>query len=272
MSQVAAGSDEIADRARVAAFVSRHFTLRGTLALHRNALGLDLLKAPANVALAPVHFLTRLLALLLSLVGARRVGRWLGQRQLLFPSQVGRVLEGAITRELLMPRQASAPNPRQVRLIAEYTAVRNAVAEITTTGLVLVAGFALFHKATPGILSLAPALSEYSVRSSAIANFPLGRGLGRAWYGMFPVELPVWYVIAVGVALALVASLVTSFAGVLADPIQARLGLHRRRLLRLLRALDAAEDGRPALAREHLVARLADITDIGMSVLRFFRS
>src|ERR1700739_4457822 len=39
-------------RARVDGFVDRRFSLLGSLALHREALGWDLLKAPANIALA----------------------------------------------------------------------------------------------------------------------------------------------------------------------------------------------------------------------------
>jgi len=39
-------------RERIDAFVDRHFTLAGSLALHRRALGWDLLRAPANLFLA----------------------------------------------------------------------------------------------------------------------------------------------------------------------------------------------------------------------------
>ena len=39
-------------RERVDAFVDRHFTLVGSLALHRRAIGWDLLRAPANLFLA----------------------------------------------------------------------------------------------------------------------------------------------------------------------------------------------------------------------------
>src|SRR3954454_250764 len=39
-------------RGRVDAFVDRHFSLSGALALHRKALGWDVLKVPANILLA----------------------------------------------------------------------------------------------------------------------------------------------------------------------------------------------------------------------------
>ena len=55
----------------VARFVRARYGLSGTLALHRHALGLDLLRAPVNVALSPLFLLARLGAPVL-----RRVGRW----------------------------------------------------------------------------------------------------------------------------------------------------------------------------------------------------
>ena len=39
-------------RERIDPFVDRHFTLAGSLALHRQAVGWDLLRAPANLFLA----------------------------------------------------------------------------------------------------------------------------------------------------------------------------------------------------------------------------
>ena len=49
------------------------------------------------------------------------------------------------------------------------------------------------------------------------------------------------------------------------DPLQRRLGLHRRRLLRLLRALEgilSGETGQNLTMYDHYVARLADIFDM----------
>jgi hypothetical protein len=253
---------------RVDAFVERHFSARGTLRLHRNALGWDLLRAPANVALAPVFLLTRISALVLAVLRIRRAARWLAERRILLPTSVAQAVGSALHNELV----GGKPTPRQERLIDDYTAVRNAISEICTTLVVLLLGFAIFRIATPGVISLAPVLSGHAVRSRAVADFPLGEGLGGLWYGMFPVELPVWTVIVVGVALAMAASLVTTFAGIVADPVQARLGIHRRRLLRLLTRIEAEGEGSPGLAGEHILARAADIGDALVSLLRIFRS
>ena len=54
---------------RVAAFVDRHFSLLGSLRLHRQALGFDLVRAPANVVLMLPY-----LSLQLGGAGLRRRG------------------------------------------------------------------------------------------------------------------------------------------------------------------------------------------------------
>src|SRR5439155_19071150 len=56
-------------RARIDAFVDRHFTFAGSLALHRYALGWDLVRAPVNLFLAGPALAVKLAAL-----GARRLG------------------------------------------------------------------------------------------------------------------------------------------------------------------------------------------------------
>ena len=156
--------------------------------------------------------------------------------------------------------------------IAAHAETRNAVAEITTSALVLAAGFLLFSRATPGIISLAGPLAELRAHATAVQDFWLGDSLGRAWYWAFPVVLSPWTVILTGVVLAVLASLATTFAGLIADPVQLAAGIHRRRLMRMLARLDRA-DAQPSggLAREHLLARLGDLSDAVISLLRSSR-
>ena len=260
------------DRALVDAFVARHFGVRGTLRLHRHALGWDLLRAPANVILAPLFLLSRLSALVLSLIRMRRAARWLVNRRLMFRTNVATAVVEALHRDLLSHRPGGLPDTgRADRLIDDYVSVRSAVGEIVTTALILILGFTIFHMATPGILSLAPLMTEHAARSTAIADFILGQRLGGVWYDLFPVELPVCWVIATGVLLAMSAALVTTFAGLIADPIQSCVGIHRRRLLRLLTRLDIASERASAPAPEHLIARSADLVDAALNLWRLLR-
>ncbi|WP_422074673.1 DUF6635 family protein [Tranquillimonas rosea] len=263
--------DRAARLQRVRAFVRRHYGLRGSARLHRHALGLDLLRAPVNVALAPVFLLTRLLAGLLWLVRLRGAARWLAGRRILLGSSVAHAVQTRVRDELIVPMLGpdTPLSARQQACLEDYTAVRSAVAEITTSLIVLAMGFAVFRMATPGVISLAPVLTGRMAEAQAVSSFPLGQTLGGVWYGVFPVELPLWHVIAIGVALALIASVITTFAGLLADPVQAATGTHRRRLMRLLARVE--RDGAPAMGSEHLLARTADIVDAGGSLIRFLR-
>ncbi|MCA8881137.1 MAG: hypothetical protein KDA73_14535 [Rhodobacteraceae bacterium] len=260
-----------ARRARVRAFVRRNFGIRGSLRLHRTALGWDMLRAPVNVMLAPVFLGTRLIAAVLALLRLRRAAGWFAARQILFRSRLATQVQDLIRGELLDTPDGRLP-PRQERLLDDYTSVRSAVSEITTMLLVLTLGALVFRTATPGIVSLAPTISDIVAHSTAVADFPLGSWLGGVWYGVFPAHLPVWYVVAIGIALGMVAATVTTFAGIIADPVQAALGIHQRRLMRLLAALDAADDKAPSLAKEHIVARMGDIADAATSLMRIFRS
>ncbi len=257
-------------------FVARRYGLMGTLRLHREALGWDLLRAPVNVALSPVFLIVKLLGGILTRLGARRAGRWLAGRQIFLSSDVARRIEADLTAltERLTERGAGPKAPPEVvaRAIATHADTRNAVAEITTSLIVLVAGFLLFDRATPGVISMAGPLAEFRAHATAVQNFWLGDGLGRAWYWAFPVELSPWQVILTGAVLAVFASLLTTFAGLIADPVQLATGTHRRRIMRMLARLDRVDAAAPGgLEREHLLARAGDLGDAALSLWRSWR-
>ncbi|MBF9033129.1 hypothetical protein HKCCE2091_02665 [Rhodobacterales bacterium HKCCE2091] len=262
-------ADAERDSGLIRRFVDRHFGLRGTLRLHRHAIGLDLLRAPANIVMAPVFLVSRLLSLLLHALRFRSAARVLAGRRFQFRLATGKALDRAIREDILRPRSAASPSPAAERAIADYLAVRSAVAEICTTVVVVGLSFAVFRTVTPGVLSLAPLVSDRAAQTRAVDAFPLGRGLGSVWYGAFPSEVAPWFVLAVALALVAAASVLSTFIGILADPLQSALGIHRRRLHRLLATIDAADGRPPALAREHILARFADIADAGVALVRW---
>src|SRR3712207_2947344 len=88
-------------RARVDEFVDRHFSLSGSLAMHRKAIGWDMLKAPANIALAVPQIATKLAAAGAKAVGADRATAYLASRQLVFETEVGNEIEWLIITDLL---------------------------------------------------------------------------------------------------------------------------------------------------------------------------
>lgn len=274
----AASDDNHADilrHAEVDRFVKARYGIRGTFALHRAAFGLDLLRAPVNVALAPIFLLIKLIATLLSSVGAKRAGAWLARRHIFLKSDMARRIEtdlhGFIT-QLHAQGLVQAISPKVIDTrIAGHAETRNAVSEITTSLLVLIAGLILLDRATPGIISLAGPIAEIRAHSSAVNDFLLGQGMGRMWYSAFPVEMTPAQVILTGVVLAVIGSVVTAFAGLIADPVQVLTGTHRRRLLKLLNRLDQ-EDVSSGLEREHLLARFGDLFDILLGIWRSLRN
>jgi hypothetical protein len=267
--------DSETDLTLIDGFVRRHYRLPGVLHLHRHAIGWDLLRAPANIALAPVLLLARLISILAHVLRLRRVSRFAGRFLPQFRSDVGAVLEADLLSDVLAhrgPTDAELDTEAVRGFVRDYVAVRTAVSEIGTALVVLLVGLFVYHAVTPGVISLAPVVTERAAHARDVAGFPLGQWLGGAWYGLFPGERPLWQTLAVGTGLAVALSLVTTFSGILADPLQARLGIHRRRLRRLLRRIDRAAEERPRIEGEFVLARGADIVDVATMVMRFLRS
>lgn len=295
-------------RERVNGFAAQHFTWPGTFRLHRVAFGWDVLRAPLNVLLAPVFLLTRLIAYLCVLLRLHRVGGWFARRRILLRTAVAARVEALIVTELLGlpldaldgardqsalaravlaapqfremirkrsdPAAAEALGQRIARALADYASTRSAVAEMTTALCTIAVGALVFNALTPGMISMAPGVADALARTTAIAAFPLGETLGGMWYGLFrPGASPVLVALTIA-ALVMVGSVFAAFAGIIADPVQTRLGIHRRRLQRLIDTLEVElnDNGtKPFAAREHIYARVLDIWDAAASLLRIFR-
>ena len=122
-------------------------------------------------------------------------------------------------------------------------------------------------------MTLGPALAASIAQQSAVAAFPLGPTLGGLWYGVFPAAAAPGLVVGLTGGLAAIAASAAAFAGIVTDPIQRRLGLHRRRLVRLIDAIEriVAGDERGFSVRDHYVARLLDFLDVLGTVHRIAR-
>lgn len=263
-------------RADIRAFVRKTFGLRGTLRLHRVAFGGDLLRAPLNVMLALVFLISRLVGLLAKVLRFHRTAAWLSRRKILLDTNVSRQVAARVL-DFLTDLDAkgcgvSVADRVLKHQVANYTGVRSAVGEITTTFLIMIIGFLLFQTATPDLLSLAGPVAEMRAYNLASEQFPLGQGLGNLYYGIFATDIEPWQVVATGIALAMMASVVTAFAGIIVDPLQVITGTHQRRLIRLINRLEVDPGCSSGLAREHIMARLADITDMAINVWRALRS
>lgn len=290
-------------RERMTPFIDRHFGFRGSARLHRRALGWDVLRAPANLALVPPQLGLHLGGVIAARLGARRAGHWMATRKVLLRTDVDREIEWLLWTEFLeLPyadgdriatrdglAEAMLSDPRLVAAIAEplaeiarhaadpgirarieetvaaYTGTRAAAADITGALINLGAGYLAAQQITPSVWTLGPVLAAAMAQKAAVAGFPLGAGLGGAWYGLFPAAVGPWAVASTTLGLAAAGAVVAAFAGVVADPAQRVLGIHRRRLERMLRTIERNMRGQGPAAfapRDHYVARLIDVVDL----------
>ncbi|HRD66493.1 MAG TPA: hypothetical protein PKY50_10095 [Candidatus Competibacter sp.] len=289
-------------RIRVAPFTQKHFSLRGALRINRCALGKDLLRTPANVLWMVPYLLAQGGAALsrklrLNTISQRlahlptgfktdveREVEWLIYSELLeLPFEQGErrcsrdaLLEGILAHptisELLVPellrldQLAHRENFRQ-RLedyLGTYTNSRTAAADLSSSLLGLAAGVAAFKQFTPGAIAIGGATATAIANQLAIANFLLGPALGSLYYGVFPATASAGLLIATTGGLILALGVLSAGAGAITDPIQQAFGLHERKLLKLLDALERELIEQKSNYRLHdaYVARVFDLWDL----------
>jgi hypothetical protein len=269
-------------RARIGPFVDANFSIAGSARLHRHAVGWDLLRAPANVALSLPQVGLKLGAAAARGLGRRKTAAMLDRQNLFLQTAVARELRWRMLTELLRQpfedgdrvaredglAEAILAHPKVLELVAaagattaahaedpafrakldaaltEYAGTRAAAAEIATGLVALGGGAVAFKQLTPGALALGPAIAASLAHGAAVSSFPLGATLGGLWYGAFPVAASPALVAGATAGVMGVAALATAFAGVVADPVQRALGLHERRLGALIDALEAGFAGR----------------------------
>jgi hypothetical protein len=295
--------------ARVDAFVDANYSLLGSLRLHRHAIGYDLVRAPVNVALMPPYLAARLTAAGAKQLKAKRVARWLESRRFFLSTDVARELAGRLHTELLelpyrdgdrhadrdaladeilkdarlaaaldvlaetLLRHRDDPRvgDRLNAMLETYGGARTAAAELVINLATAGTGAALFKQFTPGMLSLGPAVAGAIAHQAAVASFPLGAGLGGLWYGLIGVTPAAGLVVGATGGLIAVTAAATAFAGVIGDPVQRALGLHQRRLHKLIDATGDQLKGQSETAyqvRDHYAARIFDLMDLTRATYR----
>ena len=82
-------------------FVDRHFSLTGTLRLHRRAIGWDLFRVPVNLLLSPVMLVVSVASRIAARLGLARTAAWLDWHRPFFDTAVAREVSWLVTTELL---------------------------------------------------------------------------------------------------------------------------------------------------------------------------
>jgi hypothetical protein len=298
-------------RERVPDFTRKHFSLGGAWRINRLALGRDLLRTPANgLWMAPyllargaaavghrlrLHGLaTRLQALPAGFkTDVEREVEWLIYSELLeLPFEQGNrrcdrdaLLEAILAHPaisaLLIPQLleldqlAHQENFRQrlTDYLGAYTGSRKAAAELSGSLIGLAAGVAAFKQFTPGAMAMGSATAAAIANHLAVSNFVLGPTLGSLYFGVFPATASAGLLAATTSGLLLAVGALSACVGVVTDPIQQALGLHRRKLLKLIDALERELTGQDGRYRLHdaYVARVFDLWDLLQAAARTVR-
>lgn len=288
-------------RARIPAFIDRHFHYPGAISTNRMALGWDMFRAPFNLLWAPIYALACVLKMLIPKSSglrwlhklANRVPAGLTTRvqqhishlilvELLNNGQEKPLLERYLLEELeeVYERYNCEPvnheqfkeliGPLVADTLSQYRVTRTASADISNSITCTVLGAFAFQKFTPGGIGLGVVLASMLAKTLAARDFILGETIGGWYYSVFPPEPSL--ATTAGVMLAVMAALAAfaALSGMIFDPIQAAVGLHRRRLHKLLDhlqrdiTLHTQSSFRP---KDQFVARILDTFDMIRSSL-----
>jgi len=255
-----------------------------------------MLRAPINLLWAPVYALVCLLKILVPkrtglmwLHGlANRVPAGLTTRvqqhishlilmDLLNNGQQSSILEGYLIEALeeVYERHTCKPvdhqrfstliEPLVADALGQYRMTRTASADITNSILCTVLGAFAFQKFTPGGIGLGVVLATMLATTLATQNFILGETIGSWYYSWFPPEPSLATMASVMVAVMGSLAAFAAFSGVIFDPVQAAVGLHRWRLHKLLDHLqrDATISTQSSFRpKDQFVARILDMFDM----------
>lgn len=288
---------------RVPEFIRKYFSFRGALHLNKKAFGADLYKVPLNVAWSVPYLSLKVSSALLKKLGLDKIPsridgippgietrvqkeiNWLIFTDLLeLPySQKGRTShKDALLAEILdQPAIASlftnelariyskSKNPRYKaaleKNLTEYSKSRTAAADLAGNIIALSTGVAAFGQITPGSLTAGNTLAAVLAHQIAVSNFILGPTLGGFYYTVFPAAASTGLLVASTGAVVMALAVLTSFSGIVTDPVQSRLGIHKRRLLRLIDSLEGqlrGNDESRLKIRDQYYARLFDLLDL----------
>ena len=277
-------------------FIDRHFRYPGAIQTNRVAIGWDMLRAPINLFWAPLYALVSILRFVLGRIGGMQSLVGLLQRfPTGFTTQVQSNISELVLTDLL--HQDSPERSLQYYIVAElqqlyeqheqteldterfhaltepvieealtqYRVTRTASADITNTLSCTVLGAFAFQKFTPGGIGIA--LMSTSIISTKLAaqDFIFGEALGEVYYGMFPPEPTLGLTLGVSAGVLATLAAFAALSGIISDPIQAALGLHRYRLQKMLNHMEQdflERSGNSFRPKDQYVARILETFDL----------
>lgn len=148
--------------------------------------------------------------------------------------------------------------------LTHYVDSRKAAAEITTALIAASASLVSQKTLSIGALGIGQSAATAIAYHSAVNSFAFGSSLGSTYYGVFPAAASTGLLVTVTGGVAAALGVVAAFGGVIADPVQRKLGLHHRKLDKLLSSIEQqfiGDDNAYAL-KDQYVARVLDLIDL----------
>jgi Family of unknown function (DUF6635) len=289
-------------RSMVDAFVNQHYNFKGSATLHRHSLGWDIVKTPVNAISSVLTVVKQTGAFGLNKLGATELSELIANKNLFLSTQISKEIQWNIQTGLLELRSTKgnnislndallnelfndhriqeqlictlkilAPhaNNNEVKskieeLLTEYTGSRAAASDITVSLMTAATGLVTLHKLTPGLASFSNSVASGIAHSSAIHSFWGGSWAGGLYYSVFNVTTPGMLSAAVFTSMLIPASFVATFAGIITDPLQRKLGLHTKKLNKVLDSTEQillGEDKAKLALKDHYIARVFDLMD-----------
>jgi hypothetical protein len=149
--------------------------------------------------------------------------------------------DSKIHNQLISTIKVLAPHANNKEVIAriedvldEYTGSRVAASDITVSLITAATGLIALNKITPGLASLSNSVATGLTNSTAIHSFWGGSWAGGVYYSIVPASVPGLFTAGIFTSILVPASFIATFSGILTDPIQNILGLHNKRLNKLI--------------------------------------
>jgi hypothetical protein len=287
---------------KVPHFVKCHYSFRGALKIHAHAFGWDLVRVPVNIIWSLVNLVLALIGLIAKIVRLKRISQYIKKIPPGIETDMDKQIKWLVITELLelpytdgskksdqdalMDEIMKDPDLRGLideqlqsvkgaqdkpefwqnleRKLAEYGATRTGAADLASNIMVIFCSKLVLGQTAYGTLSAGSAVSVSLAQSIAVSNFWLGSAAGSYYYAFVPVVVSLRFLIAITAVIAIVLAFVSTFIGIITDPIQAKLGIHQKRLCKFIKAMqrDLEEEGEGEFQlREKYVGRVFDIVD-----------
>lgn len=242
-------------RNRVDEFVTRHYSARESLELHRRWLLYELLCYPINALWALPYLFLKKCCETLDVLGFTGLQRAFARLPARAKTPYQRTVESLIESELLewpralfdtlhsdhrlaslmdsdMPSGDGIFSTAPVRsLLEKHSAYRAVVADLSGTAGTMLVGWLVFHNQFMTIAEVGNRLASERAEDRSVSHFLLGNKLSQAWYTIAPPPKPTLVDVVIGLGAAIFFVVGMCFAiSLVADPLRKAFGLQQKSL------------------------------------------